>query len=79
MGTTPLLVGQSSPAVAHGLVVVGSDNGKLYVYPAACSTPCYPLWKTDVGGSVPSSSAAIADGVIYVGSADGKLHAFGLT
>jgi outer membrane protein assembly factor BamB len=72
----------SSPAVANGVVYVGSDDNKLYAFSAAgttgCSgTPkaCKPLWTAATGGYV-YSSPAVANGVVYVGSYDGKLYAF---
>ncbi len=72
----------SSPAVANGVVYVGSDDGDLYAFSAGgatgCSgTPkaCKPLWSGATGGQV-YSSPAVANGVVYVGSYDGKLYAF---
>lgn len=75
---------ESSPAVANGVVYVGSDDHNLYAFDAAgamnCSgapKACAPLWTATTGGPV-HSSPAVANGVIYVGSWDSKLHAFGL-
>jgi outer membrane protein assembly factor BamB len=72
----------SSPAVANGVVYVGSNDNKLYAFDAAgsrgCSgTPktCAPLWTGTTGGTV-ESSPAVANGIVYVGSADHKLYAF---
>jgi outer membrane protein assembly factor BamB len=74
----------SSPAVANGVVYVGSYDHKLYAFDAAgykgCSgTPktCAPLWTASTGGAV-ESSPAVANGMVYVGSDDGKLHSYGL-
>jgi outer membrane protein assembly factor BamB len=74
----------SSPAVANGVVYVGSFDHQLHAYDAAgnlgCSdTPktCQPLWSFTTGGTV-GSSPAIADGMLYVGSTDGNLYAFSL-
>lgn len=74
----------SSPAVANGVVYIGSYDFKLYGFDAAgvtgCSgTPkrCTPLWKVGTGGKV-YSSPTVANGMIYVGSDDNKLYAFGL-
>jgi outer membrane protein assembly factor BamB len=71
---------ESSPAVANGVVYVGSDDGLLYAFDAAggtgCSgspTTCAPLWTADIGAV--SSSPAIVNGVVYVGSKDGRLYA----
>ena len=64
----------SSPAVANGVVYIGSDDHKLYAFDAAgnagCSgTPksCAPLWTATTGNAV-LSSPAVANGVVYVGS-----------
>jgi outer membrane protein assembly factor BamB len=72
----------SSPAVANGVVYVGSTQGNLYAFSAAgatgCSgTPktCTPLW-TGTTGSITYSSPAVAGGVVYVAAEDGKLYAF---
>jgi outer membrane protein assembly factor BamB len=73
----------SSPAVAGGIVYVGSDDGKLHAFDAAgvtnCSVgpsrACSPLWTAATGGAV-RSSPAVAGGIVYVGSDDGKLYAF---
>ncbi len=70
----------SSPAVANGVVYVGSHDGKLYAFDAksrqGCTLyVCAPLWTATTGGAV-SSSPAVANGVVYVGSDDGRLYAF---
>jgi outer membrane protein assembly factor BamB len=72
---------ESSPAVAHGVVYIGSDGGGLHAFDAAgvinCSgTPktCKPLWTSPK--SVVASSPAVANGVVYVGSFDTNLYAF---
>jgi len=72
----------SSPAVAAGVVYVGSADGKLYAFDAAgvsgCSgSPkvCAALWTATTAGRV-RSSPAVAGGVVYVGSDDGRLYAF---
>jgi len=65
----------SSPAVANGVVYVGSADKNLYAFPANCAAaPCLPLWIGKVGGPI-SSSPAVANGVVYVGSL-GSLYAF---
>jgi outer membrane protein assembly factor BamB len=74
----------SSPAVANGVVYVGSEDGKLYAFDAVgsnCSgtpTTCAPLWTATTGGPI-DSSPAVANGVVYVGSGDGNLYAFDAT
>ena len=67
----------SSPAVANGVVYVGSGDDKLYAFKAAgCGQPtCLPLWTATTGGEI-YSSPAVANGVVYVGSLDDKLYAF---
>jgi outer membrane protein assembly factor BamB len=74
----------SSPAVANGVVFVGSGDHKLYAFDAAgslnCSgTPksCKPLRAASTGSGT-ESSPAVANGMVYVGSGDGKLYAYGL-
>lgn len=62
----------SSPAVANGVVYVGSDDDKLY---ALNATTGAVLWTAPTGGDV-DSSPTVANGVVYVGSDDGKLYAF---
>lgn len=65
----------SSPAVAGGVVYVGSDDHRLYAVDAAgtidCgNTPrtCTPPFSADVG-DVAESSPAVANGMVYVGGA----------
>jgi outer membrane protein assembly factor BamB len=74
---------ESSPAVANGVIYVGSGDDKLYAFDAAgvtgCSgTPatCTPLWTATTSGVIITSSPTVANGVVYVGSNDGKLYAF---
>jgi outer membrane protein assembly factor BamB len=77
-----LVYGTSSPAVASGVVYVGSPNHNLYAFDAGgatnCSgTPksCNPMWSASTGGAI-SSSPAVNGGLVLVGSGDGKLYAF---
>lgn len=72
----------SSPAVANGIVYVGSSDRRLYAFDAtgttACSgspKTCAPLWWGTTGGIL-ESSPAVANGVVYIGSIDGRLYAF---
>ena len=76
----------SSPAVAGGVVYVGTESvgedHNLYAFDAAGSTncagtpkTCTPLWVATMG-SVVYSSPAVAGGVVYVGSENGLLYAF---
>ena len=73
---------ESSPAVANGVVYIGSTDTRLYAFDAAGSTgcsgtpkTCSPLWIAQTGGIVGSSPAA-ANGVVYIGSIDTRLYAF---
>ena len=93
---TPLWTGaagdhiDSSPAVAGGVVYVGSEEnsggGNLYAFDAAGNTrcsngggsspkTCLPLWVGAIGAGV-YSSPAVTDGRVYVGSLDHNLYAF---
>ena len=64
----------SSPAVANGVVYVGSTTASS-AFDAAGSTNCSgdapspgaPLWTATTGNGV-ESSPAVANGVVYVGS-----------
>ena len=73
----------SSPAVANGVVYVGSHNsGKLYAYSVGCDTggaTCPPLWTATTDNWWFASSPAVYNGVVYVESAGaigGHLFAF---
>jgi outer membrane protein assembly factor BamB len=61
----------SSPAVATGVVYVGSDDNKVYALKASTGAL---LWSYATGDYV-SSSPAVANGVVYVGSWDGNVYA----
>jgi hypothetical protein len=63
----------SSPAVADGIVYVGSLDGKVY---ALNATTGALVWNFTTGWEV-FSSPAIASGVVYVGSEDGNVYALG--
>jgi outer membrane protein assembly factor BamB len=62
---------RSSPAVANGVVYVGSDDAGVY---ALNATTGQVIWKTITGAAV-RSSPAVANGVVYVGSDDKGLYA----
>src|ERR1035438_7480561 len=62
----------SSPAVANGVVYVGSGDDKLYAFNAATGRL---VWSAATSNYL-WSSPAVANGVVYVGSDDDKLHAF---
>ena len=83
-GATDFIV--SSPAVANGLVFVGSDSfdHQLYAFDASGVTGCAgspkictPVWTGETGTGI-RSSPAIAGGMVYAGSDGPTLHAFGL-
>jgi len=61
----------SSPAVAGGVVYVGSGDGSVYALDAASGTK---KWASTTGSSF-VSSPAVAGGVVYVGSDDGNVYA----
>jgi outer membrane protein assembly factor BamB len=62
---------KSSPALAGGLVFVGSDDGKIY---ALNATDGSKTWEFATGDKV-GASPVIANGVLFVGSFDGKMYA----
>jgi eukaryotic-like serine/threonine-protein kinase len=67
----------SSPAVANGVVYVGSfDKLNKNVYALNAKTGA-KLWSYTTGGYV-ESSPAVSNGVVYIGSGGGKVYAFGL-
>ena len=67
--------GYSSPAVANGVVYVGSTPGLVYALNAATGAQ---LWSYLISGAYVSSSPAVRNGAVYVDSYDGKLYKFHL-
>ena len=63
--------GFSSPAVADGVVYVGSEDYYLYALDAGSGRL---VWRYETGDDV-VSSPAVADGVVYVGSWDHFVYA----
>src|ERR1700682_4373803 len=61
----------SSPAVADGVVYVGSNDGNLYAIDAASGKQ---KWTFRTGSRV-DSSPLVANGVAYFGSYDGNFYA----
>ena len=61
----------SSPAVANGVVYVGSADNNVYALNASTGVL---MWKYTTGNAV-ESSPAVANGVLYVGSYDHNLYA----
>ena len=57
----------SSPAVANGVVYVGSADGTLYALNASTGAR---LWGYSARGQL-ISSPAVANGVVYIGTDDG--------
>ncbi|HEY8446035.1 MAG TPA: PQQ-binding-like beta-propeller repeat protein [Thermomicrobiales bacterium] len=56
---------RSSPAVAEGLVFVGSQSGLLHAIEVETGRP---RWSFDLGGYPVRSSPAVVDGTVYIGS-----------
>ena len=65
----------SSPAVANGVVYVGSDDGKLYALDAVTGAL---KWSYFTRRGLIQSSPAVANGVVYIGSTDHNVYAFHL-
>src|SRR6516225_4175989 len=61
----------SSPAVANGVVYVGSADHDVYALNAGTGAL---LWKYTTGSSL-TGSPAVANGVVYVGSWDDNVYA----
>jgi outer membrane protein assembly factor BamB len=68
-------IDSSAPAVAHGLVYIGSLDGNLYAFDAAMKGP--PKWMASTGkGDKIHSSPAVTNGLVYIVSDNGDLYAF---
>jgi outer membrane protein assembly factor BamB len=65
----------SSPVVCGDKVVVGSDDGRLYL---VALNDGRQVWSYEIGQAI-ESSPAVADGKIVVGSNDGSVYCFGTT
>src|SRR3954470_1857551 len=61
----------ASPAIADGVVFVGSSDGLLYALDEETGAL---RWKVETGGPV-VSSATVTKGVVYFGSYDGNVYA----
>ena len=62
-----------SPAVCDGKVVVGSDDGRLYVVSLRDGKE---IWSYELGQPI-ESSPAVAGGRIVIGCNDGAVYCFG--
>jgi hypothetical protein len=67
------------PAVAGGVVFVGTDAGDVAAYPAAgCgAATCPSLWRRNVGAPV-TGAPAVSAGRLYVGASPDQVVAFAL-
>jgi len=65
---------RSSPAVADGVVVFGSQDGNVY---ALDSTSGEELWKYRTGDIV-TASPLIHEGTVFIGSLDGEMYVLDL-
>jgi len=63
----------SSPAVAGGMVFVGSYDSSVY---ALNSSTGVRIWSYKTDDEV-LSSAAVVNGTVFIGSMDGTFYAFG--
>jgi M6 family metalloprotease-like protein len=61
----------SSPAIADGVVYVGSYDGKVYALDTSTGRN---LWNSTLGGIL-SSSPAVVNNVVFIGCSDGKVYA----
>jgi hypothetical protein len=61
----------TAPAVANGVVYIGSRDGNLYALNGSTGAL---LWSYTTGGAV-LSSPAVVNGVVYFGSFDGNVYA----
>jgi len=65
----------SSPAVANGMVYIGSEDHRLYAFDVTCRQGCSPLWSFQTGDYI-YTSPVVANGIVYIGSHNGNLYAF---
>jgi hypothetical protein len=68
---------KSAPAVANGIVFVGSKNKNVYAFNAnGCSAPtCDPVWSRATNGEI-ESSPAVSNGRLVVGTLGNSLYVF---
>jgi outer membrane protein assembly factor BamB len=65
----------SSPAVAYGMVYIGSYDNNMY---ALNATTGAKIWEHATGNDI-FSSPAVADGMVYIGSYDNNMYALNAT
>jgi hypothetical protein len=65
----------SSPAVANGVVYIGSADSKMYAFNADTGKTLWSTATTATGNGI-ESSPVVANGVVYIGSLDDTLYAF---
>jgi outer membrane protein assembly factor BamB len=63
--------GGGAPAVANGVVYVGSGDGNVYALNASTGTK---VWSYATGDQI-LSAPVVADGIVYVGSYDNNVYA----
>jgi len=63
----------SSPVICGDKVIVGSEDGRLYMIRLWDGTE---VWSYEIGQAV-TSSPAVVEGMVVVGSDDGYVYAFG--
>jgi outer membrane protein assembly factor BamB len=68
---------RSAPAVANGVVFVGSKNGRVYAFDAdgCAAATCEPVWSKLTNGEV-ESSPAVSNGRLVVGSLGNSVYFF---
>ena len=66
---------ESSPAVVHGIVYIGSFDGNVYALNAANG---FKLWNYTTGKH-DASSPAVVNGLVYIGTVNGHVYALGST
>jgi outer membrane protein assembly factor BamB len=65
----------SAPAIANGVVYVGSGDGNVYAFDLKTGER---LWSARLGAKAVTSSPTVVNGAVYVGSNDGNVFAFRL-
>jgi outer membrane protein assembly factor BamB len=63
----------SSPVICGDKVIVGSEDGRVYMIRLSDGSE---VWSYEIGQAV-TSSPAVAGGMVVVGSDDGYVYAFG--